>query len=421
MTAHSAELPNPTMVLETSSTSNSSDPFADSAPSSDSDPYSESQPSGSSSYQIDKTKFPKPFPIIGPLIGYNDQLFSKVLTAKLQKATDTLGRPLSQDEATAFAFWTAKEISIFSYGIPLGIAAGWWRCYNSRETFRFPFYQPNLEKFQPDTFPPRLGLLKGMRAVLAWHGLRAGVYGLAGIFAGQVLFGSYSASVVTVGELSDKRLKPFIDAVRSQARQKGGSLPGVGMERRPAERAPPSSGRPAGPIADDASPTGGSFWEENTAGSPESVGGFTGADTQAGGRPRPPARPAPAQIRSREAEDPPFDAWDDSSPTGGQGMAQSTAPQGSAWDRLRRGEKPTPIPQKSGGKPPPSQSQWSRRQSETQREQTEGSTTGSFAFSKTEEERNYAKEEAQKEFDARVERERRGGDFSQGGGDQRRW
>ena len=102
-------------------------------------------------------------------------------------------------------------------------------------------------------------------------------------------------------------------------------------------------------------------------------------------------------------------------------MAQSTAPQGSAWDRLRRGEKPTPIPQNSGGKPPPSQSQWSRRQSETQREQTEGSTTGNFAFSKTEEERNYAKEEAQKEFDARVERERRGGDFSQGGGDQRRW
>ncbi len=103
-------------------------------------------------------------------------------------------------------------------------------------------------------------------------------------------------------------------------------------------------------------------------------------------------------------------------------MTETTAPQGSAWDRLRRGEKPAPVPQKSGGKHPTKQSAWSRQQDETQREQKEGSTMGdSFAFSKSEEERNYAKEEAQKEFDARVERERRGGDFSQGGGDQRRW
>lgn len=45
----------------------------------------------------------------------------------------------------------------------------------------------------------------------------------------------------------------------------------------------------------------------------------------------------------------------------------------------------------------------------------------SFTFSKTEEERNLAQIEAQKEFDARVEKERRGGDFSSGNGDQKRW
>jgi hypothetical protein len=413
------------MVLDTSSTSNS-DPFADSAPSSDSDPYSESQPGGGTSYQIDKTNFPKPIPIIGPLVGYNDEFYSKVLTQKMQVATNTLGRPLTQDEATAFAFWAAKSISIFSYGAPLGIAAGWWRCYNSRETFRFPFYQPNLEKFQPDVFPPRLGTLTGMRAVIAWHGLRTGIYSVAGMVVGQILFASYAASVVGVGEVTDKRLKSFVDAVRAQSRQKGGSLPGAGVERKPAERAPPSGG-PAGtqydrrdsPQADDASPTGGIFWEENAAGSSESVDGTIGANTQTGGRPRPPVRPAPAQMRTQEAEDRPFDAWDDASPAGRQG---STAPQGSAWDRLRRGEKPAPIPQKSGGKSQPSQSTWSKQQNETQKEQTDGSTTGdSFAFSKSEEEKNYVKEEAQKEFDARVERERRGGDFSQGGGDQRRW
>ena len=105
-------------------------------------------------------------------------------------------------------------------------------------------------------------------------------------------------------------------------------------------------------------------------------------------------------------------------------MAGNTVPtpEGSAWDRLRRGEKPASTSQTSGAKQQPNQSPWMRQQNETQKEQREGSTMGdSFAFSKTEEERSYAREEAQREFDARVEQERRGGDFSKGGGDQKRW
>ena len=60
------------------------------------------------------------------------------------------------------------------------------------------------------------------------------------------------------------------------------------------------------------------------------------------------------------------------------------------------------------------------RKADSQREQQEGSTLGdSFAFSRTEEERSYAKDEAQKQFDERVERERRGEDFGAKG--SRRW
>jgi hypothetical protein len=111
--------------------------------------------------------------------------------------------------------------------------------------------------------------------------------------------------------------------------------------------------------------------------------------------------------------------FDDASPTGGQGVAAETPPaaQGSAWERLRRGEKP-----ESSSSTGSNQSAWQRAQNETQKEQRQGLTTGdSFAFSKSEEERSYAKEEAQKEFDSRVERERRGGEFSQNGGNQKRW
>jgi hypothetical protein len=269
-----------------------------------------------------------------------------------------------------------------------------------------------------------------MRAVIAWHAARSALYGLNGLIVGQILFGSYSMSVATVGELSDNRLKAFIQAVRAKSQERISSIPGAGMQRGPTTGPQPKGGRTTspqydrqdGPKADDASPTGGMFGEENTPATPENTGGNMGGNTQTVGRQRPFARPAPAQPRTQETEHGPFEAWDDASPTGGQGVAESTTPQGSAWERLRRGEKPALVPQKSGAKPQPSQSAWSRQQVETQREQKEGSTTGdSFAFSKSEEERNYAKEEAQKEFDARVERERRGGDFSQGGDDQRRW
>jgi hypothetical protein len=56
------------------------------------------------------------------------------------------------------------------------------------------------------------------------------------------------------------------------------------------------------------------------------------------------------------------------------------------------------------------------------REQAQSPTASDdFAFSKENEERSLARTEAQREFDARVERERRGGDFSSGSGNQKRW
>ena len=112
------------------------------------------------------------------------------------------------------------------------------------------------------------------------------------------------------------------------------------------------------------------------------------------------------------------DDYDDASPTGGRGAMDdgdaggSGEGGGSVWERIRR-------QQASGGSSPPAQSR-GRRMDGVGQEQQEGSTTGdSFSFSRSEEERNYAKDEAQREFDERVERERRGRDFSSGSG--KRW
>jgi hypothetical protein len=427
------------MVLENASDSTPNDSLYDSAPPSDDDPYSSSETQSKGNYNIDRSQFPKPIPILGPLFGYTDQLFSKVLQQKVQTASNALKRPLSQEETSAFAYWTAKQISIFSYGPPLGIAAGLWRAYSTAPLFRFPFWQPNLEKLQPDAFPPKMPIMRGNRAVLAWHAVRGLAYGAVGNYIAQILFGSYSMSVAAVGELSDPRLKAMVEAVRQQAQQRRGSLPNPrGGQPGTVDGAQQRGGVRIGKgQQDDASPTGGVFGDENESLSKETsngvsednVGGAQAAEGRWPGLPR--SRPTPAPRSVPETQSQPFDAFDDASPTSGQGVvADTTTPQssGSAWDRIRRGEKPTSAPkpdsgwQSGRGQQQSRQSAWSKQSNDTQQEQREGSTTGdSFTFSKTGEERGYAKEEAQKEFDARVDKERRGGDFSQGSGDQRRW
>jgi hypothetical protein len=414
------------MVLDNASASTSSDAFADSAPTSDADPYSDSQPGGSMNYHIDATKFPQPIPIVGRLLGYNEEFYSKSIQLRLKTISEVLERPPTQEEANAVAYYTTKSISIYSYGAPIGFAAGMWRAYESRSTFRFPFYQPNLEKFTPDRFPPGLDLIKGLRARACWHSARASIYSTLGMMFSQIVFVSYAATTSAVGELTDKRLKALTTAIQARGQKQRGALPGMQGTKLPSGGASAGTQYDGkdGASQDDASPTGGIFGEENTTEGPGTFGGGIGGSTQSQGQWAGRAAALPAQQSSEEPEARPFDAWDDASPTGGQGIAESIppAPQGSAWDRVRRGERGAPNPSKSGGRSQSNQSPWTRQQNEIRKEQKDGSTTGdSFAFSKTEEERAYAKDEAQKEFDARVEGERRGGDFSKGGGDQRRW
>lgn len=392
------------MVLENSSAAQSAD-FADTAPASDDDTYSSS---ASQAYHIDGSQLAKPIPILGRLLGYNEQYFSKLMQIKIAMYSQELNRPLTNEEANAVAYWTSKQTSIISYATPLAAVAATWRWNATKATFRFPFIQPNMETFDPSVFPSKsMPLLKGHFALRMWTAGRLGAYYIIAMPIAQILLGSYCVSVAAVGQMSDTRLKSMNDQIKTQAQQKRGGLP----RQNPQRRAPASTNTQA----DDASPTGGMLWEEpasdegaiNATGTPQKQSSSTQWN---------PKKPTPSQMPPARTSQSPLD---DASPTGGQGVAADTplAAQGSAWERLRRGEKPT-----SGSSTGSNQSAWQRAQNETQKEQREGSTTGdSFAFSKSDEERSYAREEAQKEFDLRVERERRGGDFSQNGGDQKRW
>ena len=124
------------------------------------------------------------------------------------------------------------------------------------------------------------------------------------------------------------------------------------------------------------------------------------------------------QAKDPEPQD--FD-FDDASPTGGAG---ATDP-GSAWDRIRQDavSGSSSSSSSSSGPGAPSSSKSNRPAGREggwqggERGQREGSSEGDpFSFSSEERERGLAKEQSQREFDARVEKERRGGEFGDGDG-----
>lgn len=256
-----------------------------------------------------------------------------------------------------------------------------------------------------------------------WHALRWAAYGFTGKFLGNLIFGSYSMSVAAVGEMTDPRLKAMTEAARQQAIQKRGGLPGPKM---PDTTGSPQSGRIGrgnAPPEDDASPTGGMYQEESNGFGDGTYSTNNGPQTQEQPQSQPnrwpqQSRPAPVPMQQSETRDDPFYTFDDASPTGGAGARADTSSQqpqrqqGSAWDRVRQGAGRGPT----GRQTDSGQAQEQSRGWAGVREQAQ-SPTADYAFSKSDEERSLAKTEAQKAFDARVERERRGGDFSSGSGD----
>jgi len=127
----------------------------------------------------------------------------------------------------------------------------------------------------------------------------------------------------------------------------------------------------------------------------------------------------PPSIERQEAPERSYTEFDDASPTGGQGIStEKPQAQGSAWDRLRSGVKPSSQKKTSAweqrrrqGDKQDGQSAWDGYRNNNQQESMEGSAD-TFSFSKSEEERSFAKAQAQKEFDAQVDRERNGGEFN---------
>lgn len=377
--------------------------------------------------------------------------------------TQTIQRPLTESEQTAIAYYTAKGFAISSYGPTIGISAGMYMTYATRAQFRWPVYGNILSKAPPegevqrgfwDGQKMRAGgkeILQGVSSQAKaniLHVSRGFAYCMIGWYFVPLFVSSYAATVSTVGELRDPRLQETNRGVREavmrdqrQRREKAGDIvkqTDAGREGRmpnlPREKEQGRGRRGGGAEVDDASPTGGAMMDMGIdMGIDEEQGRLSGAGDMGGvlsdgqmrtaeakARPQPgqsPAsnRAATFQVEKVERQPKDFGSdFDDASPTGGSGaMDGGDGSAGGVWERIRQQSATEPSGSSMGrGR--------GMRGSGAQREQQEGATTGdSFSFSSSDEERSYAKAEAQREFDERVEKERRGEDFSREG--RRRW
>ncbi len=412
------------MVLEDASAT--PDFVSDSSPTSDNDPYSSSNgdtssPNPTGGILIDMRTFPRGMPIFGPLFGYTPSLTSATINKRIVTSSQLLQRPVTPDEATALAFWTCKGVAIASWGQPLGCLWGGYRTYSTRANYKFPFVTPSADKFNPNTF---LGILHGQQAQLGWHCARFTAYTIWGGFVAGLFFTTYGAVSAAVGEHQDPRLKDLIKAIKTKAHEAVGGVQGRrGRQPVGLEGDPTGQGQTTMPelwknhreaIGDDASPTGGYNDTEDGASLAQSGDGML-SDQQmrtqeqrqqaSPGRSRTENRASTFEVEKVAPQPTIFDDFDDASPTAGQGSVNAGSGGGSAWGRIRNQAS------SQGG------TRAGKRISDTQQERMEGSTTGdSFAFSETDSDKQLAKHEAQREFDERVERERRGGDFGAGRG-----
>jgi len=389
------------MVLEGASAPPESDPFApDRTPSSDLDPYEPNAPgpyAGSLNSLSLSMDLPAPVPVFGTLMGYTKPGLSATIGRGLAAASQVMGRPVRKEEVEALAYNIAKMERTTSWGGLLGLSGGLYRSWSTAESFRFPFFKPDLTKFNPDAF----AVFRGAASRAAIHSLRGIAYGSFGIFAGTMFAQSYAAIIFSTALMADPRLKAVNQAMKQKAEERSGT-----KGRQPQQSQPVSNPRSRDtfasdpPPSDDMSPQSTPYTTDiNTLSDREMRNQEVGqrADEPQSTENHDPAYRMEQSHESREE-------YDDMSP-------QTRYPQESSWDRVRRqsasGQQQSPAIRRTAA--------------ERQRPGRPGNpSVDSFSFSGDDrDERQQAKEEAQREFDARLERERLGKDFEDGAGGKR--
>lgn len=344
------------------------------------------------------------------------------------------GQPVTQTEAEGLAFYGTRRMMTMYVGQTTGIAIGAFAAWRTRKAFKFPFRSAKgPEKYE--NFPGRaLPILRGGFARLMWQITRYNVYIFLWLFVTSPFFRSVADTRMTVGLYADPRthdlttaIKGNFDRLRSnRAQEAANRAKGIPSSQQPS----PSNDSQA---PDENSPQ--SFYGAQSSSGDNYAGdtSYTDGNTDTGlitdaaisrreTRSASPNSWSEAQSRGSRSDQSPQSSsqssdffFDDASPTAGndpnmgtpQPYTQQSGP--GSWDRLRRGGSP-----QSGL---PSARQTTTRSAPTRDTPDFETKSDSFSFSNSEEERRLAKDQAQKEFDAMLEKERNDGgsaDYARG-------
>lgn len=281
--------------------------------------------------------------------------------------------------------YSGKLFVTLSYGSPIAVitTVGFLRRTNS--TYGFPFYTPKPPRFNPDKFP---GLPEGSASRVMWHLSRTLAWYTANKVVVSLFMTSYAVSVYAANLRGDPRLEPYRQDLSRRANRPAGfdQRPG-GAQESAEHRQQPMSTYGSNPVsAPTPAPTSWASSEKHRQG-PTST--WTGTQNSQSEPPQEPLGEEPS-------------LFDDASPVAPSEQQRAASQQraqqgGSAWDKLRN-QAQTSRNQTTA---------WARKREDemTSRGAQQGT---SYTYSSADEEKAYAKEQAQKEFDNMLEEERRG-------------
>ncbi|KAF2002865.1 hypothetical protein P154DRAFT_520632 [Amniculicola lignicola CBS 123094] len=390
------------------------------------DPSSEYTSTGP---RYDDSKFPQPLIGFGP----SSVRMRSTTEATIRYAETQINRSMTALEAHTLASHLYDMERKKSYYAAAGFGMACWRFQATMSSNLFPWQ--TAKNGTPTVDPNKFLFVKGPAARIARHSTRFLAYWMLweslGMMVGTIIVNPAAARETG----KDPNLVQFKEDLKN-SKAGGFSMVDVRLAQLEEERAragisgdrlPPHAGaprpmwgRPKPPVqkpgqesmGDDMSPTSGSGDDGWGSASVDSMNDFAPKDDSA--TPQQAVRPKPRRV---DWDSPP--SWqpqpkpprnEDTSPMSGmfqdEGASRGQPKAGeSAWERLRR-----------GGGPSPGRNQGSPEQ--PRQEQREGSTLGdSWTFAETDDERERAREKAQREFDQRIERERQGKDFN----DEKRW
>ncbi|KAJ4419157.1 hypothetical protein N0V85_001144 [Neurospora sp. IMI 360204] len=349
-------------------------------------------------------------PFWAPLFNVTQGQYKVDVGQRLMATSFLLGhQQLDREDIDLVAYAAAKRSVTNAYARPaiaLGAGVCWAVGYNK---YNFPFWKPKPASFNPEIFPSkRFTLATGPRATLAWQGARIAAWYVTWRIFGGWIADAYAETVFSATLMRNKAFKQKMVEAGQAMKAKG--IPHERPELRDA-------------YSVEHAPDDGHQEDQQQLPQQAQTPYYQRIQQHRQEQNQVQQQQQQTQQSTYNHDDDDY-LYDDASPVAptarGTGTISSPVSQtsGSAWDRLRQQAKggPAQAPGSTTATTPatyvkPSQSpSWAERRAAA----AGGSEGLSYSYSETDQERALAKEQAQREFDAMLERERRGDGSSRG-------